>query len=146
MKNKIPQYYPLVFFALIVCLQTGCKTTGVSETNQNEANIMTATNDQITDTEMNQVEKGIDYIVTKSEVVKTKIEEKTGLDEDEIRRVKKILKEGWDIDIFGFFKVNASSDGLFYEKKFLKEKNGTIKIGADDFKPDKFGFNLAIVF
>ena len=84
-----------------------------------------------------------EFFVVKQELVIEKAYE-IGLNEHEVRKAKKRLKEGWDLDIFGMFELNASSDGLKYEKKFFEDKNGSIETGVDD-DGDPY-FVLAIAF
>jgi hypothetical protein len=143
MKTKLPQYYPLVLLALIVCFQSGCKTTGTSDTKIGSGFV--ASSKVGPDVEsMNAVERKVEFFRVKSELIAAKVEERTGLNEQQVRTIKERLEEGWDVDIFGFFKVNASSDGVVYKKEFLKDKNGSIKTGIDD-DGDAF-FTLAIAF
>ncbi|NCS98646.1 hypothetical protein GW764_00485 [Candidatus Parcubacteria bacterium] len=142
MKKLLPQYSTLILLVLIVCSQTGCKTTGSSDLNQNKSSEVIASSDY--DSESNMIEEKVEFLKEKAEMIVETAEDRTGLNEKEIKRIKDRLKEGWDIDILGFFKVNASSDGVVYEKKLFKEKNGSIKTGVDD-DGDPF-FTLAIAF
>lgn len=140
-----------VFLILIVCILSGCGTTGSTQNNilDNTANQVASSKTQFEiDNNQQETQKGFfarqkEFLVAKQEFVIDKADD-IGLNEEEIKKAKKRLKEGWDLDVFGMFKVNASSDGLKYEKRFLKDEAGRIETGVDD-DGDPY-FVLAIAF
>jgi hypothetical protein len=137
MKNTLPKLYSLILFVLIVCCQTGCKTTGSVENVQNEATSIASNDDRSTEkTKFHFFRRQQEFIVAQID--------NSGIDEEQLKIARQKLKEGWDFNVLGFFSFNASSDGIIYERKFLREENGSIKTGVDD-DGDAF-FTLAIVF
>lgn len=143
MKTKTNTLPTLAFLMLIVCILTGCGTTGTNENPNNQSVTPLGSDSQASSENSSNENKVEKFLDNKTDLIVAKFEEKV-MTEDEIRTAKKRLDEGWDFNIFGFFDLNASSNGVIYKRKFLKENNGSIETGIDD-DGDPF-FVLAIAF